>query len=60
MTYRAAIWTSADRQSEIVLTTPEDAELTTSELLAAAQREIESTGLQREDGDDLYVGEWSA
>ena len=58
-TYRAAYWVSADRQADVVLTTPEQSGLSDAELLAAAEREAISEGLEREEGDDIKIGSYT-
>lgn len=55
-TFRAAIWTSADRQGQLVLTGPGQAHLSDDELLRKAEQEFVHSGLQREDGDSLAIG----
>jgi hypothetical protein len=56
--YRAAYWISADSQSDLVLTTEEMAGYSAAELMAEAQREMEATGLIREDGDCVVIGDY--
>jgi len=58
MEYRACYWISDDGQAEVVLTTPEQATLLADDLLAAARREAEDTGLTI-DGGTLKIGDWS-
>lgn len=56
-TYRAAYWLSADRQGQLVLTSPEQSHLSDEELMAAALREAEENGLDVSKGD-IHIGEW--
>jgi hypothetical protein len=56
--YRAAYWISADSQNDLVLTTEEMAGYSAADLMAEAQREMEATGLIREDGDCVVIGDY--
>ena len=58
-TYRAAIWTSADRQAQLRLTDESQQHLSDDALLEAAELEAASVNLYREDGDTLTVDMWS-
>jgi hypothetical protein len=72
-TYRACIWTSADKQSEVVLTLPEDVtedEVTVGDqiLVVAARTDAQLLKLGRESlahaglldaGGSLAVAEWT-
>jgi hypothetical protein len=58
--YRAAYWISADGQSDLVLTTEEMSDYSGVELMNEALREIEATGLVREDGDGIVIGDYLA
>jgi|GEM_PF-3985022 len=57
--YRAASWVAGDGQSDLVLTSPEEAGLSDKDLLAAAMAEIASSGIIREDGDRIVIGYWT-
>lgn len=57
-TYRAAYWISEDKQSSVVLTTEDQAELPEAELLAAAQAEADSVGLEI-GGGEIAIGDWA-
>jgi len=58
-TYRAAIWTSADRQAQLRLTDESQQHLSDEALLKAAEIEAASVNLWREDGDSIIVDMWS-
>lgn len=58
-TYRAACWIAADGQSHVRLTTEDQAGLTDDALMAAAQACIADTGLEREEGDRIVIGEYT-
>jgi hypothetical protein len=58
-TFRAAFWVSADGQSSILLTDDGIANESDDALLTAAKGEMEYTGLVREDGDRIVIGDWS-
>lgn len=57
-TYRAAYWTSEDRQGEVVLTSPEQARLSDSDLLSAARDEARRAGLDLSTGE-IAIGDWT-
>jgi len=57
-TYRACIWTSSDKQSELVLTLECDAELADDELLKLGRAWVAEHGLPATDGS-LTVDEWT-
>lgn len=57
MSYRAAYWISADRQSSVVLTTADQAHLNDAELLAAGHAEAEIVGLDISDGE-ITINDW--
>ena len=57
-TFRAAYWIAADGQSDVLLTPEEMAGESDAVLMAEAERMIDETGLQREDGDQIVIGEW--
>jgi hypothetical protein len=56
-TFRVVTWIAADGQSEVMLTTYGMGGMSAADLIAEARREIERTGLVREDGDKLVMGE---
>ena len=58
-TYRAAYWISADGQSTVCLTTEDQTGLPDDALLAAAQAFIDDTGLEREEGDRIVIGDYT-
>ena len=58
-TYRAAYWMSADRTSDFRLTGESDAGLSDDALMRLALAGIEEMGLEREDGDDIAIGEYT-
>jgi hypothetical protein len=58
VTFRAAYWVSADGQSSILLTDDGIANESEDALLTAAKGEMEYTGLVREDGDRIVIGDW--
>ena len=59
LTYRAAYWMAADRTGDVRLTTESDAGLSDDALMCLALAAIEETGLEREDGDDIIIGEYT-
>jgi hypothetical protein len=56
-TFRAAYWT--DGQSDVLLTTEEDAALSDADLLAKAHAEADELGLQIGDGE-IVIGDYRA
>ena len=56
-TFRAVSWIAADGQSDVLLTSHAMGGMSAAKLIAEARREIERTGLVREDGDKLVMGE---
>ena len=56
--YRAAYWTSEDRQGEIALTSPEHADMDDEDLLAEAEAEAARIGLVLDDGT-IEIGAWN-
>jgi len=56
--YRAAIWHSADRQAEVVLTGPEHAELSEPALLDEGERYALEVGLAIGDGS-IEIDDWT-
>lgn len=74
-TFRAAFWTSTDGQSEILLTSEEQASLSDEDLMAAAKTEMDSVGWPTEMAVDetgaeiwgeevpcegeIVIGEWT-
>lgn len=57
-TYRAAYWVAADGQSDVRLTTEEQSGMSDEALMAAAQACIAETGMEREDGDRIVIGDY--
>jgi hypothetical protein len=58
-TFRAAYWIAADGQSSILLTDDGIANESDDVLAANAAKEMEYTGLVREDGDRIVIGDWN-
>ena len=58
-TYRAAYWTPADWTGDVRLTTEAEAGFGDDTLMCLALAEIEATGLERHDGDNIIIGEYS-
>jgi hypothetical protein len=56
--YRAAYWIAADSQSDLVLTSGDMAGFSDADLMTEALLEIEATGLIREDGDRIVIGDY--
>jgi len=58
LSYRAAGWISDDCQAEVRLTTEGQKDLSDAELLAAAEREAASMGLDMT-GGGIVICEWT-
>ena len=58
MIYVAAYWLSRDKQTEVVLTRPEDSDKSDDELLDLALEEAEKTGLEIGCGK-IVIGPWT-
>ena len=58
-TYRAAYWTPADWTGDVRLTTESEAGLSDDALMCLALFELEATGLERHDGDNIIIGEYA-
>jgi hypothetical protein len=56
-TYRACIWTSSDKQNELVLTLECDAELNDDELLKLGRAWVAENGFAVSHGSDLGTAE---
>lgn len=58
-TFRAAYFVTADGQSDVCLTTPEQSHLSDAELTAAAQAEAGAQGLDLS-GGELCIGDYTS
>ena len=58
-TYRAAYWTPAGWTGDVRLTTEAEAGFVDDTLMCLALAEIEATGPERHDGDDIIIGEYA-
>lgn len=56
--YRAAVWTSADGQSEVRLTGEEQSAFADEDLIAAAELEVAKVGLDISTGD-IIIQDWT-
>lgn len=58
-TYRAAYWLAADRQSDVRLTTEQQSGMSDEDLMKAALACAADIGLEREDGDQIVIGDYT-
>lgn len=58
-TYRAAYWLAADRQSDVRLTTEMQSGMSDEDLVKAALACAADIGLEREDGDQILIGDYA-
>jgi hypothetical protein len=57
-TYRAAYWTSADKQASVRLTCEEDAQLPDNELILVARRCASENSVDLNEGE-IEIGDWT-